>query len=137
MTRRRAFLSAGEHAAAVKRSDAEGVGRLVDRPAQEFRPRGGHAEGAANRARPPAPGKQLRRIDAQTDTRRGFVAGDRRFEKSPTAAAMFFRQRQEGGNDHGADAGRSAAMNVVEFAAMRRRRHRLHGIEIRSASNRS
>ena len=50
---------------------------------------------------------------------------------------MIFRQRQERGNDHTADASRRAAVDIVEFAAMRRSRDRLHGVEIRGPSSRS
>jgi len=48
-----ALVAAGDHAAGLKRGDAKGVGGFFRGPAQQFRARGGYAEGAANRARPP------------------------------------------------------------------------------------
>src|SRR5215208_3213661 len=114
MTCRRAFLSARKHAAGVQRRDAECVGSLIAWPAQILRPRRCYTEGAANRARPPAAGKQLRRIDAQADARNGFVTGNRRFEKSLAAVAVLLRNDDQRRNNHCADTGSSTAMNVIE-----------------------
>ena len=108
---------------------------------KKLRARRGHAEGAANRARPPAAGEQFRRIDAQADARDGFVAGDRRFEKSPAAAAMFLGHREQRGNDHARRCKsprrrecRPARRNAPPSPSPARRRDRTRASSCRTAS---
>src|SRR5687767_15846732 len=64
VTRRGAFAAAGNHAAGVKRSNAEGVGGLFGSPAQKPCAGCGDSARTANRAWPPTMPKQFRRIDS-------------------------------------------------------------------------
>jgi hypothetical protein len=53
-------------------------------------------------------------------------------EKVLAAATESFRAGKKSGHDHGADAGSSATVDVIHLAAVRRRRHRLHGVKVRN-----
>src|SRR5689334_23837419 len=91
MPRSRAFIAAGEHAAAVQCRNTQRIGGFSRRPIQKLRARGSDAKSSADRARPPAARKQFWRIDAEADPNNRFVAGNDRRDKTAPIAAIFFR----------------------------------------------
>src|SRR5687768_11280645 len=133
VTRRGAFAAAGNHAAGVKRSNAEGVGGLFGRPAQKPCAGCGDSERTAYRAWPPTMRKQFRRIDAAANSNDGLVPDDCRFEKFPPAAIEFFCHRQQSRNDHSTDTYSCTAVNVIHLTTVSGNAHRLDSFEIRNS----
>src|SRR6185503_12685625 len=116
MPRGRAFVATGQQTTGVQCCNPKRIGGFLPRPLQKLRARCSHAEGAADRAWPPTARKQFWRIDTEANSNNRFIAGNGRFDKVSTAAAVFFRQCEQRWQHQRADAGSRATMNIVHLA---------------------